>query len=655
MASVYTTLQTEADVLSSFAFADARHDFDRDRAGAFLTVLQESLPGHISWIPDEDSALDIATRLSGNALTPVSTDDANALFRTLGGSPDTPIAILCDSSFCVHLMYLLANNTIGKVYFIQNREVENDPGDNLKTSHIRVPFDVLRDVHATDVYYPAYDSRNPTITTKLCSVFDVYMNLEDVIFLFEDELVNIMNYYDGTTELPQLIDKIGTHNYSNTELYQDPTTLHEIQCAFLEKRAGDWLQTLSCVDRDREYEGSDGQRRNLKNMVTYFCSSDRIPLAYALYLGISCIRKRISRVTKDVSYSYYKNPTDRIAVSHTQSMYEHFLSQYPSYTTGEKYAETKANLLLGIELYERHSRALLAEMQRVTESTTVEDLRVRLGYALHYTFLREIYKPMQLHIESVHMFLENPLDDRITDDHKCKIANVIARLGCAIKSFRDFDIHTPIYDEKFRVFDPTTYFVEFHELRYSIVYGQVILSTLFNKKCPELEIFVRQFVDALIPLVDSDIVTTHYSLFLERCLGVRGQGGGGTLRPYDPAHLKFIGEYWLEYLTATSNVAWTGYVQTRKGSQRHSFGPLRVFPQQLRAIVLDYGIHIDGLQAYIETSPYAVRLSDIADFLKIQRPRKKRNTFRRNQKRQRARRMTRRRHCRHTRRPALHS
>jgi hypothetical protein len=76
MASVYTTLQTEADVLSSFAFADARHDFDRDRSGAFLAVLQESLPGHISWITDEDSTLEIATRLSDNTLTQVPTDDA---------------------------------------------------------------------------------------------------------------------------------------------------------------------------------------------------------------------------------------------------------------------------------------------------------------------------------------------------------------------------------------------------------------------------------------------------------------------------------------------------------------------------------------------------------------------------------------------------
>jgi hypothetical protein len=314
-------------------------------------------------------------------------------------------------------------------------------------------------------------------------------------------------------------------------------------------------------------------------------------------------------------------------------MSEYFVSQYPSYTIGEKYLETRSNLLLGIELYERHSRALLVEMQRVTDARTVEDLRLRLGYALHYAFLKEIYNPIRLHIESLHIFLENPLDDRITDDVKCNIANAITRLGCAIKSFRDFDIHTPIYDEKFRVFDPTQYFVKVHELRYSIVYGQVILSTLFNKKCPELEVFVRQFVDALISLVDSDIVTTHYALFLERSLGV--QSGGGRLRPYDPAHLKFIGEYWLEYLTATSNVAWTGWVQTRKGSHRHSFGPLRVFPSQMSAIVIDYGIRIDGLQAYIETSPYAVRLSDISDFLKIQRPRKKRNTLRRNQTRQR--------------------
>ena len=47
MASPYTTLETDADILSSLAFADARHDFDRARAANFLTVLQESLPGHI--------------------------------------------------------------------------------------------------------------------------------------------------------------------------------------------------------------------------------------------------------------------------------------------------------------------------------------------------------------------------------------------------------------------------------------------------------------------------------------------------------------------------------------------------------------------------------------------------------------------------------
>jgi hypothetical protein len=605
-------LQTEADVLSSLAFADTRHDFERAHAAAFLTVLQESLPGHISWISGEDQALEIATRLSGNALAPVDITDANALFRELGGSPDTPVAILCDSSFCVHLMYILSNNTVGKVYFIQNREVENDPGNNLNTTNVRPPFDVLRDVNSDNIGYPKYDPTDTSINTKLCSIFDVNMDLETAIYSLNGEFLDSTKYLDGSTKLPNIKRKIGDHDYTYTEIYQDQSIVHTIQCAFLQKRSGDWLQALSCVDRDREYEEPDGTRRNLKNVVTYFCTSDRIPLAYALYLGISCIRKRINRDTKEVSYSYYRNPTDRIAESHTDSMRSHYIETYPSYTTGVSYAETKADILLGIDLYERYSRAFLAELERVREATTLEELRTCLGYAVHYVWLDYAFKSMHRHIEHLRVFLENPLDTRITDDVKWHIVPIFKDLKCAIKSFRDFDIHTPIYDEKFRVFDPTKYFVKFHELQYSVVYGQIILSFLLNQKLPELAAFVQQFINALIPLVDSEVVTTHYALFLERYPGV--QAGGGTRQPYDPAHLKLIGQYLLEYLA--SDEIWPEIIQTRKGTHRFSNGSFRLCSEQLRTIVLGHGIVIDGLLDYIRTSPYPKSLSDISTFLK---------------------------------------
>lgn len=62
---------SEADDLSSFAFMDARHDFGPEVCAHYFSILQESLPGGIYWIPDEDSALRLAPVLSNNSLQPI--------------------------------------------------------------------------------------------------------------------------------------------------------------------------------------------------------------------------------------------------------------------------------------------------------------------------------------------------------------------------------------------------------------------------------------------------------------------------------------------------------------------------------------------------------------------------------------------------------
>lgn len=80
---------SEADILSSFAFADARHDFGREFTANYTAVLQESLPGRITWISSDDAVLDTASRMSENTMTELRVEDANELFLTLGGSSDT--------------------------------------------------------------------------------------------------------------------------------------------------------------------------------------------------------------------------------------------------------------------------------------------------------------------------------------------------------------------------------------------------------------------------------------------------------------------------------------------------------------------------------------------------------------------------------------
>lgn len=58
---VYINCKAEADDLSSLAFLDARHDFKPGICAHYFSILQESLPGAISWISSEDAALRMAS------------------------------------------------------------------------------------------------------------------------------------------------------------------------------------------------------------------------------------------------------------------------------------------------------------------------------------------------------------------------------------------------------------------------------------------------------------------------------------------------------------------------------------------------------------------------------------------------------------------
>lgn len=306
-----------------------------------------------------------------------------------------------------------------------------------------------------------------------------------------------------------------------------------------------------------------------------------------------------------------------------------YLRQYLTYVTN--YEEQKAKVLEVIELFRHNSSGLLAEMRRISESSTVEDLRARLGYAIHYMWLLDQYQQFNVHMDLIRLYLENPMDERIDEDAKVHISASFRTVPTILKSYRGFDIHTPIYDEKFRVFDPTSYHIDLlhggNTIRYSIVYAQVMLALLLNNNSAELDTFVREFAYKVVELADSEVITTHYMLFLERHLDLEGQVGGG--RSYNRSHLQFIGKYLLEYLVSEST--WPEDVAVRKYKYYHA-GSWNVCEKLLRAIVIDHKVYIDGLLEYIESPSCLDRegMTDIAEFLKmLKMKQRQRNTRRR--------------------------
>lgn len=116
--------------ISTLAYLDAEHDFGPGPTRKVFSVIQESLPGFIQILDGsaENAALTYATEKTGRVFSNLTLTNPNNTYRSLGGSESTAIALVCDSSFCSNLVEHLAENTIGPVYIVRNREVANDPG-----------------------------------------------------------------------------------------------------------------------------------------------------------------------------------------------------------------------------------------------------------------------------------------------------------------------------------------------------------------------------------------------------------------------------------------------------------------------------------------------------------------------------------------------
>lgn len=177
----------ESQVLSSLAMVDARHDFD-EVATQFYSLLQESLPGPVEFLHDEDDALEFASRISGRSLVEIpyndktpENNDFDAIFTELGGSSSQLIAILCDASMCADFVRRLTKNSKGRVYYVQNREQENDGGTNITDKRKLETLNVMTELNKRDErVYSAYISNND-IMAKFGSVYN--------ISLYKDKLI----------------------------------------------------------------------------------------------------------------------------------------------------------------------------------------------------------------------------------------------------------------------------------------------------------------------------------------------------------------------------------------------------------------------------------------------------------------------------------
>jgi hypothetical protein len=164
------------NLLSSLAFFDAKHDF-KHVAEMHRSIIAESLPGKIFDFPNEEYVLDEAGRFA-ETIAPLTGNTPNELFTSLGGTSTTPVAIVCDASFCSFLIKLLQKNTIGKVYYVINREVLNDPAPTSVPKEDEALL-LVKDVDTKTVEYDKYESGDFLESPRLISKLKVELKIED--------------------------------------------------------------------------------------------------------------------------------------------------------------------------------------------------------------------------------------------------------------------------------------------------------------------------------------------------------------------------------------------------------------------------------------------------------------------------------------------
>lgn len=474
------------NLLTSLAFFDTKHDFD-DYAEMFRFEIADSLPGKIFDFPNEEYVLDIASKYA-ETIKLLEGNTPNELFTALGGTAMTPVAIVCDASFCSSLINLLKRNIIGHVYYVLNREVLNDPAPTA------VPKEegsllVARDIDRKSVKYFEYMPDDYLDTPSLHS-----------------DLKFVMDFIDGKVVTKTFMDNTKIETTEGSEPNEIGNVLYEIfdknntlvtQSAFTRKRAGDWLQALSCMDTERLYSINEVPK-NLKGSKLYFCSSDRVAISFALYSDINCILKR-----DNLYFVYHSKHLSSMSHPIREERFKQLCKDagtlVPVLTdcvsTLEELMKTWATLLLDIKD--------VKSFEQIKRLTTV---------AFHYQSLVGRYSEDDL--EEIKLFIANPYDSYFYDyRRRDSVTDTIRYISKNVRIYKHLNVYdTTVEEEYYGLFD----FSNTDPEKFDMVCGSSLMTLLMHSCLPELVTFALIAMEKIIELSDHNIeLTTLYTLVIE--------------------------------------------------------------------------------------------------------------------------------------------
>jgi hypothetical protein len=182
-------------LLSSLAYADALHDF-KNVAKIYKNKIINSLPGLVHQISDEETLIKMA-KIRFGEFKPLDVSSPDGAYNQLS-KKRKPFGILSDALFGKPLVDLLAKNTIGHYYLINNIENRNDPGYQIEIDNPKcIIIDDMMDNTLISQYYRWDDSIN--YNTKLCSKYPIHLkyneSLEPNMYIYNKDDVEF--FYDN--------------------------------------------------------------------------------------------------------------------------------------------------------------------------------------------------------------------------------------------------------------------------------------------------------------------------------------------------------------------------------------------------------------------------------------------------------------------------
>jgi hypothetical protein len=372
--------------------------------------------------------------------------------------------------------------------------------------------------------------------------------------------------------------------------------------AFQRKRSGDWLQALSSADSNRLYTLPSGERKRL-TCPLYFCTEDRVAVAYSIALGLNTI---------------YYNSNTQILILYTNSLYKHtkgdFFTCKPMAFLEEKIPKYKALLQKAFDVYNTQTTFLREQLQ-TRELNTNDNILSYITLLYEYSLLEDMMFPFPICQASIDKFQSNPFD--LSELEKYDITSLYYRAKSRIPQIESFDLKDQFRFPYMKKVLPISTSLA---LEPSDIYISTLLKGIMRDNVHMIngmEKCIRRIIELSIP---SEHRSFHYATIL-RDLDSYRVSGGRQLELLDPIlhtpnrSIRSLGVFYLAYLSLHTSTPLPksdifpcilNYFQLGGKSITMVNSGLNLVYNCMKRIVQEYGI----LEKEFETMIEAIRNSD---------------------------------------------